>query len=110
MDATGRRCAQEAARTHEDDEDQDREHDQVLIGRRDVARRVRLAEPDQQAAEHRARDAPDPADDGGGEALQAGGEAHQREDLTEDDSEHHPAGCGERRADEEGEGDLPSKV
>ena len=73
--------------------------------RRDIARRERLGEADEQAAEHRAGNAADPADDGGGEPLQAGEEAHEVEDLAEDEAEHHAGRARERRADEEGRRD-----
>ena len=56
---------------------------------------VRLDEPDEQSAEHRARDAADAAYDRRGEALEAGKEPHEVEDLAEHQAEHH-AGCSAR--------------
>src|SRR4051812_24024320 len=45
---------EQARRPHEHDRDQDSEHDEVRVGRRDIAGGERLGESDQQPAEHRA--------------------------------------------------------
>src|SRR3954449_10579624 len=47
-----RRAPQQALGPHEHDRDQDGEHDQVGVGRRDVPGGEGLGEPDQQPAEH----------------------------------------------------------
>src|SRR5205823_5342333 len=99
--------AEEARRSDEEHADQEREDVEVCVDRpaRKVARGEGLGEANQETAQHCAGNAPDPADNGRGEALQPGGEAHQREDLAEDEPEHD-ASCGrERRPAEERERD-----
>src|ERR1043165_1345974 len=83
--------AEDAGRPDDDDHDQQREDVEVLERRalRQIARRVRLREADDQSAEHRAGDAPDPPDHGRREALEAGQEAHEVVALAEDETEHH---------------------
>src|SRR3982751_5489282 len=107
LDLLDVRAAEEAARPDEDDDDQEREDVEVLERRalRQVAGGVRLREPNDEAAEHRTRDAADAADDGGGEALEPGQEAHEVVDLAEDEPEHDAGRARERRADEERRGD-----
>src|SRR5579864_2290327 len=63
-------AAEEAARAQQHHCDQDPEHDQVCERGADIARDHRLGNADQQAAQNRARDRSDPADDRGGERLQ----------------------------------------
>src|SRR6266487_6652253 len=97
--------AEQARRSDEEHADQEREDVEVCVDRpaRKVARGEGLGEADQEAAQHCAGNAPDPADNGRGEALQPGGEAHQREDLAEDEPEHDST-CGrERRPEKERE-------
>src|SRR3954471_4079723 len=101
-------CAsQQAARPQQDRSDQDGKDVEVLErgALRQVARRVRLAETDDETAEHRAGDAPDPTDHSRGEALQSCDEAHVVVDLPENEPEDHTGRAGQRRADEEREGD-----
>src|SRR6478672_1445314 len=73
--------AEQARRSNEEHDDQEREDVEVCVDRpaRKVAGRERFRKTDQEAAEHCAGDAPDPTDDGCGEPFQAGGEAHKRE-------------------------------
>src|SRR5512132_4635135 len=70
--------SEQARGSDEEHADQEREDVEVCVDRpaREVARCEGLREADQETAEHGAGDASDPADDGRGEALQAGGEAH----------------------------------
>src|SRR5438034_656460 len=75
---------EQPGRAEEHEDDQDREHDQILERRGEVADRERLDHADDHPAEHRAGDVADPADDGGREGLQAGAEAHVRLHALED--------------------------
>src|SRR6476620_7031928 len=98
---------EQARRSDEEHDEQEREDVEVCVDRpaRKVAGRESFREADQEAAHHGAGDAPDSTNDGCGESLQAGGEAHQREDLPEDEAEHDAARCREGRSEEEGERD-----
>src|SRR3989442_8213198 len=95
--------AEQARRSDEEHDDQERKDVEVCVDRpaRKVAGREGFREADQETAEHGTGDAPDPTDDGCGEALQACGEAHKREDLAEDEPEQDAAPCRKRRPEEE---------
>ena len=67
----------------------------------DVSDRECLGEADEEATEHRARDRPDPADDRGGEPLQAVVEAHEVVDRAEHEPDEDARGAGQCGADEE---------
>src|ERR1700743_835577 len=73
--------AEDARGAHEHGDDEDPEHDQIRELAGDVAGGERLAEPDEEAADHRPRDAADSADDRGGEALEARQEPNRGRDL-----------------------------
>src|SRR5438876_7839759 len=107
LDLLDVRATEQAARPDEHDDDEKREDVEVLEGRalRQVAGGVGLRQADDEAAEHCARDAPDAADHGCGEPLEAGQEAHEVVDLAEDEPEHDAGRTRERRADEEGRRD-----
>src|SRR5690606_25253305 len=91
---------------------QDREGDYVLEleVKAEDNRPQRLDEAQEQAAEHCAGDVADAAQDGGGEGLQPGYEAHVVIDDAVVDAPHH-AGCtGHRTADGERLRDHPVDV
>ena len=71
----------------------------------DVARAERLDQPEQQAAEHRARDVADAAQHRGGERLEPRHEAHEevRDGIV--GGPHHAGDRRECGADGEGQGD-----
>jgi hypothetical protein len=68
----------------------------------DVAGPERLDQAEQDAADHRAGEVADAAEDRGGERLQAGQEAHRVLDRAVVGGVHHPGQRGERGADHEG--------
>src|ERR1700761_6205340 len=66
---------EQPGRPDEHDEDEDAEHDQVAELGGDVGGGERLAQADEQPADHGAGNAADAADDGGGERLEPGEES-----------------------------------
>src|SRR5947209_6698348 len=65
-------AAEDPRRADQHGDDEDGEHDQIGELGGDVRGGKGLAQPDEEATDHRARDAADAADDGGGERLEAG--------------------------------------
>src|SRR5712691_7645587 len=77
------RYAEDAGGPDQEEDDQDPEDDHVLVGGRPVADREGLGEPDRDAAQHRAWDAADAADDCGGKGDQADVEPEVGIDVLE---------------------------
>src|SRR4051795_12977084 len=100
LDLLQRRGAEQAAGPDQHHPDQDSEYDQVGDVAVQVALGPGLDQPDQEAAEHRARNAADTPNDSRCESLQPRKEAHEVVDLAVDQAKHHPGRAAERRADE----------
>ena len=70
----------------------------------------RFDQPDQHAAQHRARDVADAAEHRRGEGAQPGGVADDEARVVVVEAEDQPGRAGERRAEEEGDDDDPVDI
>src|SRR5215210_4755022 len=68
------RSPEQALWAHEQDEDEDAEYHHLGPAAAEVSARIGLGQPDEKAAEHRARDRADPAHDSRSETLEPGEE------------------------------------